>query len=132
VEAVGLVVVAVAVATNLPVVIVGGLIMGAGLSLLFPSLALLVINRTEPSQQGAALGAFTSFWDIGVAVGSPVAGLIASLSGYPAIYFVMAGCAVASALLSLARDRAVHPQPAPAPAPASTTRQTRAVARPAH
>jgi hypothetical protein len=65
VEAIGLVVVAVA--TNLPVVIVGGLIMGAG--------------------------------------------LIASLSGYPAIYFVMAGCAVASAMLSLARARAVRPQP---------------------
>jgi len=114
VEAVGLIVVAVA--TNLTVVIVGGLIMGAGLSLLFPSLALLVINRTEPSQQGAALGAFTSFWDIGVAVGGPFAALIFSLAGgYPAIYFVMAGCAVASALLSVARARMVHPQP-PAPA----------------
>jgi MFS family permease len=100
VEAVGLLVVAVA--PDLPVVIAGGLVMGAGLSLLFPALALLVINRTDPSQQGAALGGFTSFWDIGLAVGGPFAGLIANMSGYPAVYYVMMACAVASALLSWA------------------------------
>jgi MFS family permease len=117
VEVAGLIVVAVA--DNLPVVILGGLIMGAGLSLLFPSLALLVINRTDPSQQGAALGAFTSFWDIGVAVGSPVAGLIASLSGYPQIYYVMAGCAVASAIISIAGAprHQVAPLPSASPVP---------------
>jgi MFS family permease len=101
VEAAGLVIVAVA--PNLLVVIVGGLVMGAGLSLLFPALALIVINRSDKSQQGAALGAFTSFWDLGIAVGAPISGLIASISGYPAIYYVMACCAVASAALSLAR-----------------------------
>ncbi len=99
VEAVGLAVVAAA--GTLPVAVAGGLIMGAGLSLLFPALALLVINRTDRSQQGAALGAFASFWDVGLAVGGPAAGLIASLAGYPAIYWVMLGCAVVSAALSL-------------------------------
>ena len=63
VEAAGLVIVAVA--TNLITVIIGGLVIGAGLSLLFPSLALIVINRAPESQRGAALGAFTSFWDVG-------------------------------------------------------------------
>ncbi len=98
VEAAGLIIVALA--GNLPTVIIGGLVMGAGLSLLFPSLALVVINRTGKARQGAALGAFTSFWDIGIAVGAPVAGLIASVSNYTAIYYVMAACAVASAALS--------------------------------
>jgi MFS family permease len=98
VEAAGLIIVALA--GNLPAVIIGGLVMGAGLSLLFPSLALVVISRTGRAQQGAALGAFTSFWDIGIAVGAPVAGLIASVSSYTAIYYVMAACAVASAALS--------------------------------
>jgi MFS family permease len=110
VEAVGLLIVAVA--QNLPTAIAGGLVMGAGLSLLFPSLALLVINRTEPSQQGAALGAFTSFWDIGLAVGGPFAGLVASVANYPAIFYVMMACAIVSALLSGAsavRRRAMEP-----------------------
>jgi MFS family permease len=115
VEAVGLLIVALA--ASLPIVIIGGLVTGAGLSLLFPSLALIVINRTDKSQQGAALGAFTSFWDLGIAVGAPVSGLIASVAGYTAIYYVMAGCAVASAAMSLAKwvpRHATQPgQPAP-------------------
>lgn len=98
IETAGLIIVALA--PDLPVVIAGGLVVGAGLSLLFPSLALVVINRAPKSQQGAALGAFTSFWDIGIAVGAPVAGLVASLAGYTDIYYVMAACAVAAALLS--------------------------------
>ena len=80
--------------------IIGGLVIGAGLSLLFPSLALIVINRAPESQRGAALGAITSFWDIGIAVGAPMSGLIASLTNYTDIYFVMAACAVGSACLA--------------------------------
>jgi MFS family permease len=115
VEAVGLVIVALA--PDLAVVIIGGLVMGAGLSLLFPSLALIVINRTDASQQGAALGAFTSFWDVGIAVGAPIAGAIASISSYPAIYYVMAGCAIASAVLARGiPERHVVPAAREAPA----------------
>ena len=73
---------------------------GAGLSLLFPSLALIVINRAYESQRGAALGAITSFWHVGIAVGAPKSGLIASLTNYTDIYFVMAACAVCSACLA--------------------------------
>ncbi|HEV8222915.1 MAG TPA: MFS transporter [Streptosporangiaceae bacterium] len=116
VEALGLILIAMA--TNLAVAVIGGLVMGTGLSLLFPSLALLVINRTEASQQGAALGAFT-FWDIGVAVGGPLAGLVAAIS-YPAIFWVMAGCAVLSAALSASGMR----RPKPVPAPSGATMRT--------
>jgi MFS family permease len=98
VEAAGLVIVALA--ANLITVIIGGLVIGAGLSLLFPSLALIVINRAPESQRGAALGAVTSFWDVGIAVGAPLSGLIASLTNYTDIYFVMAACAVGSAFLA--------------------------------
>jgi len=107
VEAVGLLIVAVA--QNLVTVVAGGLIMGAGLSLLFPALALLVMNRTDPSQQGAALGGFTSFWDIGLAVGGPFAGFVANVSGYASVYYVMVACAVASALLSWVTNPARRP-----------------------
>lgn len=107
VEAAGLLIVAVA--PNLVVVVAGGLIMGAGLSLLFPALALLVMNRTDPSQQGAALGGFTSFWDIGLAVGGPFSGVVANVAGYPAVYYVMMGCAVVSAVLSWVTNPARRP-----------------------
>lgn len=108
VEAVGLLLVAVA--PNLVVAILGGLVIGAGLSLLFPALALLVINRTEPAHQGAALGAFTSFWDLGLVLGSPLAGLIASAAGYPAVFWAMLVAALASATISaLSLARPPHP-----------------------
>lgn len=118
VEAVGLV--AVALAHDLVTVVVGGLIMGAGLSLLFPALALLVINRTDPSQQGAALGGFTSFWDIGLAVGGPFAGLVANLANYPMVYWVMMGCAILSALLSWTTTTQPKPGGLPETSPART------------
>ena len=98
VETAGLVIVGLA--GNLVTVIIGGLIMGTGLSLLFPSLAVIVIERTRESRRGVALGAFTSFWDLGIAVGAPAAGLIANLTNYADIYYVMAVCAVGSALLA--------------------------------
>ncbi|HEY6744658.1 MAG TPA: MFS transporter [Mycobacteriales bacterium] len=95
VEAVGLLLVALA--PSLWVAVAGGAIMGAGLSLLFPALALIVINQTEPSQQGGAIGTFTSFWDLGVALGGPIGGVIVGLSDYPQIFYVMLVAAVASA-----------------------------------
>ncbi|MBQ1071568.1 MFS transporter [Micromonospora sp. C31] len=98
VEAVGLLLVAFA--PNLLVAVLGGLVIGAGLSLLFPALALLVINRTDPAYQGAALGAFTSFWDIGLVAGAPLAGLVASVAGYPAVFQVMLVAALVSAAIS--------------------------------
>lgn len=105
-EAVGLALVSLA--TNLPVAVLGGLLMGAGLSLLYPSLALVVLNRTEAAYQGAALGAFTSFWDLGVVAGGPVAGLIVKAAGYRAMFLVLAAFALVSAALSLAELLSAH------------------------
>lgn len=98
-EAIGLLVIAVA--PNLPVALLGSLVMGVGFSLLHPSLALMVMNRTEKSQQGAALGAYTSFWDLGVAVWGPVGGVIAGALGYEAVFVVGACCAGVSAVMAL-------------------------------
>lgn len=97
VEALGLLLVAVA--PSLWVAIAGGFIMGSGLSLLFPALALIVINQTEPAQQGGAIGTFTSFWDLGVALGGPLGGVIVGLSDYPQIFWTMLFAALASAAL---------------------------------
>jgi len=89
----------VALAPNLAAGIVGCFVVGCGLSLFYPSLALIVINRTEKSQQGAALGTITSCWDLGVAVWGPVAGVIANMMGYPAVFVATMVCTIVSALL---------------------------------
>jgi MFS family permease len=104
-EAAGLLVIAVA--PNLPLALVGGLVMGVGFSLLHPSLALMVMNRTDPKQQGVALGAYTSFWDLGLGVWGPLTGTIATGLGYQAVFFTGACCAAVAAAFAfwIARPR---------------------------
>ena len=57
--------------------------MGAAFSLLFPSLALAVVNRVPEDRRGVAMGTFTAFFDLGVGLGAPAAGLAAAIGGYP-------------------------------------------------
>jgi MFS family permease len=75
-------------------------IVGTGFAMLFPSLALIVLAEVDASQRGAAMGTFTAFFDLGIAIGSPLVGLAASLAGYPAAFVVGAGGAILSAALS--------------------------------
>jgi MFS family permease len=98
-EAAGLLIIAVA--PSLLVAVIGSVVMGAGFSLLHPSLALMVMNRTERSKQGAAIGAYTSFWDLGLGVWGPVTGVVATGFGYPAVFVVGAACAAAAVGIAL-------------------------------
>ncbi len=95
-EAVGLATIAVAPA--LPVALLGALAMGAGFSLLNPSLMLIVVDRVHVGARGAALGTFTAFFDAGVGVGAPLAGLAAALTSYEGAFVLAAGFAALSAL----------------------------------
>ncbi|WP_405164202.1 MFS transporter [Nocardia sp. NBC_01499] len=104
-EAAGLLIIAWA--PNLPVAVLGAVVMGVGFSLLHPSLALMVMNKTESAKQGAALGAYTSFWDLGLFVWGPATGAIATGFGYPAVFVVGAGCAVAASVLAMAIPQSV-------------------------
>jgi MFS family permease len=103
VEAAGLVIIAVA--PDLAVGVLGGIVMGVGFSLLHPSLALMVLNRADKNQQGAALGTYTSFWDLGLAIWGPLIGVIASGFGYQAVFFAAAACAAAASGLALWIER---------------------------
>lgn len=53
---------------------------GAGLSLLIPSVTSLVTEAADPRERTAALGAVTSAWDLGTAIGGPLGGLVAGAS----------------------------------------------------
>lgn len=80
VEAAGLA--AIAAAEGLAIAILGAIAMGAAFSLLFPALALAVVNQVGEERRGAAMGTFTAFFDIGVGAGAPIAGIAAALGGY--------------------------------------------------
>jgi MFS family permease len=117
-EALGLTIIALA--QSLPAALAGAIIVGIGFSMLFPSLALMVVGEVEDERHGSALGAFTAFFDVGVGLGGPLAGITASLAGYPAVFLLAALAALGAAVLAAtAKDRSRQRLPAKSkPAPA--------------
>lgn len=97
VEALGLA--TIAIAQSLPVALLGALAMGAAFSLLYPSLSLIVVNQVPEARRGAALGTFTAFFDAGVGIGAPLAGVAAALTSYEGAFLLVAAVAVASATM---------------------------------
>jgi len=110
-EAVGLALIAVA--QTLPVAIAGGLVMGAAFSLLNPALMLIALGRVSERARGAAMGTYTAFFDAGVGLGAPLAGLVAALAGYEAAFFFAAAVCVSAALMVLLRLRPRTAEEAP-------------------
>jgi MFS family permease len=118
-EALGLTIIALA--QSLPAALGGAIVVGVGFSMLFPSLALMVVGEVEDERRGSALGAFTAFFDVGVGLGGPIAGVTASLAGYPAVFLLAAVAALGTAVLAAtakdsdfqgARADSTHPAPA--------------------
>jgi MFS family permease len=114
VEAAGLVIIAAS--DSLTVAIAGAMIMGAAFSTLYPALSLHVVNQVPDDRRGAALGTFTAFFDVGMAIGSPVVGVAAALWGYEAAFWVGAGAALAASgvVLLLRRGSAASLAASPA------------------
>jgi MFS family permease len=99
VEAAGLLLIAFS--HSLPLALVGGMAMGGGFSLLNPSLMLIAVGRVSQAGRGAAMGTYTAFFDAGVGIGAPLAGLAAALTSYEGAFILAAAVAVSSALLIL-------------------------------
>lgn len=97
VEAAGLL--AIGFAHSLVVALLGAMAMGAAFSLLNPALMLIAVGRVSESARGAAMGTYTAFFDAGVGIGAPIAGLAAALSGYEGAFVLAAAISVASAAL---------------------------------
>jgi MFS family permease len=95
IEAAGLL--AVAFAHSLALALAGAMAMGAAFSLLNPSLMLIAVGRVTEGARGAAMGTYTAFFDAGVGVGAPIAGLAAALTDYEGAFVLAAAISVASA-----------------------------------
>ena len=97
----------IAVSHSLPLALVGGMAMGGGFSLLNPSLMLIAVGRVSQEARGAAMGTYTAFFDAGIGVGAPLAGLMAALTSYEGAFVLAAVIAVCSAVLILTT---LHPE----------------------
>ena len=93
-----------------PLAAAGAVTMGIGTSLVFPSLALIVVRRSGDDARGAAMGGFTSFFDLGFGLGAPFAGLIASLGDghrYDLAFYAGAALCLAGAVVGLVATRGI-------------------------
>jgi MFS family permease len=102
-----------ATAQTLPVALLGSLVMGCGYSVLFPSLALLAVQRTGEERRGAALGFFTAFFDAGMGIGAPLAGAAAVGLGYGGMFWAAAFLSLAGAGVTLRGRPALRSATAP-------------------
>jgi MFS family permease len=87
-----------AIAHSTFIAVIGAAIGGACFTMIYPSMAVLAIRGVPSSDRGTAIGAFTTSYDIGLLIGSPLLGVVASHGGYAAAF--LAG-AVSSLVASI-------------------------------
>jgi MFS family permease len=93
------------------VALAGASLTGCGFALVFPALGVEAVRTVNENDRGSALGVYTAFLDLGMAVTGPLAGFIVGQSGYSAIFLYGSGtaaCAFVLTLLHIAR-MARHP-----------------------
>jgi len=114
VEAGGLIVVATA--HTLAVAVIGTAITGAGVGLMFPAIVALTLTRVGGERAGAAVGAASSLWDIGIMIAGPLGGALVHL-GYPAAFIAAAliVCAAAVVAAALSDTPTTHAASTPPP-----------------
>jgi MFS family permease len=76
----------------------GVVLCGAGTALIYPTLANLVAGSVGTSTRGAAVGALTSSWDVGLALAGPLGGTLVALIGLRGPFLLAAVAAMAASV----------------------------------
>jgi len=94
-----------AAASSFAVAAVAAALVGAGISVLFPALSLLVTDRVPASARGAALGGYIAFMDVGLGLGAVGGGLLVHATSTQALFAAGALGALGGAVLTLVDAR---------------------------
>lgn len=86
-------------------VFAGAALTGLGLSLLYPALAVEIIQQVPASSRSSALGAFALFFDLALGIAGPLMGLLAPYTGLDGLFAVSALFALIGLLFSLYLSR---------------------------
>lgn len=79
----------------------GAALAGLGYSLVYPGLGVEAVRGTSAENRGLAMGIYTVFLDIAMAVGSPALGWIADPHGLNAVFLVSAAVALCTTAVAL-------------------------------
>ncbi|GLK84803.1 MFS transporter [Ancylobacter defluvii] len=86
--------------------LIGGALAGLGFGMVFPSLGVELMKRVPAASRGGALGIYTVFLDLALAITGPLAGLVLAWLDYPGIFAICALCAAAGiGMVALCRAR---------------------------
>lgn len=72
----------------------GAALAGLGYSLVYPGLGVEAVSATTPKNRGLAMGIYTAFLDVAMAVGSPALGWVGGHIGLEAVFLVAAAIVV--------------------------------------
>ena len=90
---------------------VGTIMLGAGTSMVYPTLLAAIGDVAHPAWRGRAVGIYRVWRDLGYAVGALMGGVVADLWGLRAAVWVAAAITLVSALVVAVRMYETH-QPA--------------------
>ncbi|MDB5137459.1 MAG: transport protein, partial [Mucilaginibacter sp.] len=78
----------------------GAFLTGVGMSLIFPSFGIIAVKKVSLENRGMAMAAYNAFFDLGMGLTAPLAGLLAGNGNYSNIYIFGAIAALASFILA--------------------------------
>ncbi|TAN01275.1 MAG: MFS transporter [Rhizobiaceae bacterium] len=78
----------------------GAALAGLGYSLVYPGLGVEAVGGTSPENRGLAMGIYTAFLDVAMAIGSPMLGWVADQKGMSAVYIVSAVITLCAATIA--------------------------------
>lgn len=90
---------------TVPLLVAGAVLLGAGYSMLYPTLVALVVDRAPVAERGLAIGTLSGAWDVGVFIGSPLIARLVEVRGYSAGFLASAVAAALGLAAFLATER---------------------------
>ena len=87
-----------------------GVLGGLGLGTAMGTFQAMAVASVEPWRRGVATSTYMTAFDLGIAIGSLVGGLLANACGYSVMYFVMALFPLAACMLSFVLVKAGGPR----------------------
>lgn len=72
------------------ILILSGILFGLGFGIVYPTLVILLVERTDQKNRGTALGVMITAGDIGNAISSAILGAVAEHLGYTVLFLITA------------------------------------------